>query len=159
MKKILSISLLFGMSFLLTSCFEDIKKTFDGATVVEFNEAITRTPATGKTYPLIAVNNGAGVQITTKVNLVGLQRASESAIKYSIDKTNSTAVEGVHFKLNDNGSFAIKANDSFGLPAVEILKAPAQTGVTVNLIIQLDGNGSDILPSENYKKLGYAIKL
>lgn len=159
MKKILSILLVSIMTFSLTSCFDEIDKTFDEVTYVEFQEAITRTVAVGKTYPLIAVANGVGVVTTTRINLVGKQRPADTQIKYSVDKTESTAIEGTHYKLNDNGTITIKANESFGTAAVEILAAPAEAGKTVDLVLVLESGVSDILVSENYKRLGYRIRL
>ena len=40
-----------------TSCFEDIDKTFDEQTVVEFQDAVIKSPAVGKTYPVTAIAN------------------------------------------------------------------------------------------------------
>ncbi|MFN3851900.1 MAG: DUF4843 domain-containing protein [Spirosomataceae bacterium] len=159
MKKILSILLVSIMTFSLTSCFEEIDKTFDEVTYVEFQEAITRTVAVGKTYPLIAVANGAGVMTTTRINLVGRQRPTDTQIKYSIDKNETTAVEGTNFRLTDGGTITIKANESFGTAGIEILRAPAQAGRTVNVVLVLESGVSDILVSENYKRLGFTIRL
>jgi hypothetical protein len=160
MKKTLSI-LLASISLMLTSCFNEIDKVFDDATFVEFQEAIVRTVAVGKTYPLIAVANGVGVVTTPKINLVGKQRAADTQVKYSIDKAETTAIEGTHFKLTDSGTITIKANDSFGTAGVEILKAtfPAtDKGKTFNLVLMLE-SGTDFKASENYKRLGYRITL
>ena len=141
----------------LSSCFKDMKVIYADMQV-EFQETVVRAPTAGKLYPLISVNNGVGVQ-TTRVNLVGPQRPTATEIKVSLDASNTTALDGTHFKLGNNGTVTIPANSSFGDLSIEILKAPAQAGKTVNLVLKLDGNSTDIKPSENYRYLGYAIKL
>jgi hypothetical protein len=153
-----NIGILLLLMLSLSSCFETIDKIYDTDTVVEFNETVTLTPAAGKTYPLISVVNGLGER-KSKINLVGKQRSADVSVKFSVDKTNSTAVEGVHFKINNGGIATISANNSFGDCSIEILKAPAQTGQTVNLVLMLDGDGGDVKPSENFKRIGFAIRL
>ena len=140
-----------------TSCFKENDFLFNKKTVVEFQATVVTSLAVGKTYPLLAVKNGAGTQ-TTQVNLVGAQRTKDEVIKFSVDKDNTTAVEGVHYNLK-GGTFTIPANASLGSCAVDILTGtvPATTTKTVDLVLTLEGNGSDILPNENYKKVGYRI--
>ncbi|MFD2937056.1 DUF4843 domain-containing protein [Spirosoma flavum] len=140
-----------------TSCFKENDFLFDKKAVVEFQATVVTSLAVGKTYPLLAVKNGAGAQ-TTQVNLVGVQRAKDEVIKFSVDKDNTTAIEGVHYKLS-GGTFTIPAKSSMGNCVVEILTgtAPTTTTKTVDLVLTLEGNGSDILPNENYKKVGYRI--
>jgi hypothetical protein len=160
MKKIL-ITLIVGMSVILTSCFKELDKVLDDATYVEFQEAIVRTVAVGKTYPLIAVANGVGVVSTPRINLVGRQRATDTQVKYTIDQAESTAKEGVHYKINDGGTITIKANESFGTAKLEILRAPVATGdagKTFTVVLLL-ADGSDFKASENYKRIGYRIAL
>jgi hypothetical protein len=160
MKKIL-ITLIVGMSVMLTSCFKELDKTLDDATFVEFQDAITRTVAVGKTYPLIVTANGAGVVTTSRINLVGRQRATDTQVKYTIDQAESTAKEGVHYKINDGGTITIKANESFGTANFEILRAPVATGdagKTFTVVLLLT-DGSDFKASENYKRIGYRITL
>jgi hypothetical protein len=140
-----------------TSCFKENDFLFDKKAVVEFQATVVTSLAVGKTYPLLAVKNGAGAQ-TTQVNLVGVQRAKDEVIKFSVDKDNTTAVEGVHYNLK-GGTFTIPAKSSMGNCAVDILSGAAPTGTTktVDLVLTLEGNGSDIAPNENYKKVGYRI--
>ena len=160
MKKIL-ITLIVSMSVMLTSCFKELDKVLDDATYVEFQEAIVRTVAVGKTYPLIATANGVGVVTTPKVNLVGKQRPADTQIKYTIDQAETTAKEGVHYKINDGGIITIKANDSFGTANFEILRVPVATedkGKTFTVVLMLS-DGSDFKASENYKRIGYRIAL
>ncbi|MDZ7898372.1 MAG: hypothetical protein U5N85_10170 [Arcicella sp.] len=160
MKKIL-ITLVVGMSVMLTSCFKELDKVLDDKTYVEFQQAIVRTVAVGKTYPLIAVANGLGVVSTPRINLVGRQRATDTQVKYTIDQNESTAKEGVHYKINDGGTIIIKANESFGTANFEILRAPVVTGdagKTFTVVLMLT-DGSDFKASENYKRIGYRITL
>lgn len=160
MKKIL-ITLFVSISMMLTSCFKELDKVLDDVTYVEFQEAIVRTVAVGKTYPLIATANGIGVVTTPKVNLVGKQRAADTQVKYIIDPAETTAKEGIHYKINDGGTVTIKANDSFGTANFEILKAPVAVedkGKTFTVVLMLS-DGSDFKASENYKRIGYRITL
>jgi hypothetical protein len=153
-----NISILFLLILGLSSCFETLDKTYDTDTVVEFSETVTLTPSAGKTYPLISVVNGVGER-KSRVNLVGKQRSTDINVKFSVDKDNTTATEGTHFKLSNGGIVTVPANSSFGDCTIEILKAPAQAGKTVNVVLTLDGDGGDVKPNENYKKIGFAIKL
>ena len=158
MKKILNISLIVLMAVSLFSCFNENKPVFDSMTLVEFQDAIVNSPALGKTFPLLSTTNAVQTK-TLRINLVGVQRDKDEVIKFSIDPTESTAVAGVNYDLGGATSISIPAKSSFGELKVNILKAPAQTGKTVNLVLVLDGNGSDINPNNNYKKVGFRITL
>jgi hypothetical protein len=149
--------LLLGTIF--TSCFKDIDKTFDGdGTFVEFQSTIITSPAVGKTYPLIATKRNAGV-LTTQINLVGRQRSNDETITVEIDKANTTAEAGKHFKLDNDGKVVIKSGTSIANLGITILDVPAEKGKKLNLVVTLVGNGGDIKPSENYKQIGWAIAL
>lgn len=156
MKKATTLALLLASVLTLGACFKDNTIVYDKA-VVEFQAAVVTAPALGKTYPLIAVANGAGAQ-TLQVNLVGAQRESEQSIRFSVDAAESTAKEGVNYQLSGN-TFAIPAKTSTVNLPVTILKAPTQAGQSVTLVLVLEGNGSDIGPNENYKRIGYRITL
>jgi hypothetical protein len=157
-KGILNILGIVAVTLGLMSCFENPNLVYDKGTVVEFNTAVITAPAAGRTFPLIAVNNGAG-ELQQRVNLVGPQRPAESTVRVSVDKANTTAVEGTHFRIVSSNGVVIPANNSFGNLVIEILRAPAAAGTTVNVVFLLEGNGSDITPSENYKRVGYTIRL
>ncbi|GAB4016347.1 DUF4843 domain-containing protein [Spirosoma sp. KCTC 42546] len=156
MKRLLRFVLIGVVLLAQTSCFKENDFIYK-KTVVEFQATVVTSLAVGKTYPLLAIKNGAGTQ-TTQVNLVGAQRNNDEVIKFSVDKDNTTAIEGVHYSLNGN-TFTIPAKSSFGNCAVNILTGAAPTGTikTVDLVLTLEGNGSDITPNENYKKVGYRI--
>jgi hypothetical protein len=156
MKNIFKYLSIISISFVFTSCFRDTKAVFDTLYYVEFQDAVILSPALTKTYPIQAVANGAGV-LTRRINLVGRQKSAEETITFTVDP-ESTAKEGVHFSL-DGGTAKIPANSSFGDVKVNILKAPAAAGTNVVLVLKLEGNGGDIKPNENYKKLGIRINL
>lgn len=156
MKRLLRFALIGIVLLTQTSCFKENDFIYT-KTVVEFQATVVTSLAVGKTYPLLPIKNGAGAQ-TTQVNLVGAQRANDEVIKFSVDKDNTTAIEGVHYSLS-GGTFTIPAKSSFGNCPVNILTGAAPTGTTktVDLVLILEGNGSDITPNENYKKVGYRI--
>ena len=156
MKNIAILVLLCGV-LATVSCFKEPDQTFNEQTFVEFQNTVVSTPAVGRTYPIIAVARGAGIR-SQQVNLVGVQRPTDSPIKFVVDSL-TTAVAGTHFKLGGDGTFSIPANNSFGQCQVEILNPARDSGKSVDLILRLEGNGSDIKPSENYRRIGYRISL
>jgi hypothetical protein len=144
---------------IVTSCFKELDKTFDGdGTFVEFQSTITISPAVGKPYPLIATKRNAGA-LTTQINLVGNQRTNDETITISIDKANTTAEAGKHFKLENNGKVVIKSGTSTANLGITILDVTPEKGKKLNIVVTLDGNGGDIKPSENYKQIGWTIAL
>ena len=129
MKKIFGIAMALVTSIMMSSCFKDNQPVFDSLYLVEFQDAVVTAPALNKTFPILSVANGAGLQ-TRRINLVGRQRETEESIKFSVDPVETTAKEGVHYSL--------------------------EGGV---LVLVLEGNGNDVKPNENYKKLGFRIAL
>ena len=158
MKKILNISLILFVITSLSSCFKESKQLFDSTTLVEFQDAIVNSNALGKTFPLVATTNTLQTRVL-RINLVGVQRDKDEAIKFSIDPAESTAVAGINYDLAGATSITIPAKSSFGELKINVLKAPAQAGKTVSLVFVLEGNGSDINPNANYKKVGLRITL
>ena len=142
----------------LSSCFKENKQLFDSMTLVEFQDAIVNSNALGKTFPILASTNVAQTRVL-RINLVGAQRDKDEAIKFSIDPAESTAVAGVNYDLAGATSITIPAKSSFGELKVNVLRAPAQAGKTVSLVFVLEGNGSDINPNANYRKVGLRITL
>lgn len=157
MKKIFGIALALVTSVMMSSCFKDNQPVFDSLYLVEFQDATRTAPALNKTFPILTVANGAGIQ-TRQVNLVGRQRETEESIKFSVDPVETTAKEGVHYSL-EGGVVKIPAKSSFGDCKINILNAPAAPGTSVVLVLVLEGNGNDVKPNENYKKLGFRINL
>jgi hypothetical protein len=138
-----------GLIF-LTACFKDNRVFFSGLQA-EFNETVVRTPALGVTYPLISVRNGAG-QVTTRVNLVGAQQASEQVLRVSVDPASTAQTANYRF----SGTVTIPANSSFGDLQFEVLNAPGVPIAGLNLIFVLEGN-ENVRPSENYRRVGFRI--
>ncbi len=156
MKKIFfNIAILAALAF--SSCIKEIDKTFNEKTLVEFNATVLSSPAVGKTYPIISLLNKDST-VNAQVNLVGVQRPSETSVTVSIDKEASTGIENTHFKLPNGGKVVFPANTSIANFQFQTLKVPAQAGTTINIVFLLETTG-DVSPSENYKRVGYAIKL
>jgi len=159
MKKIINLALALFLVVGLTSCFEELDKTFDEMTLVEFQQAITLTPATGRTYPIVNAGNGtAAVTLRPQINLVGPQRTAQTTVKVSVDRENSTAVEGTHFTLGNGGNVVFAPNTSTANVEISVRQATGTPAQTVTLVLILEPAG-DVKPSENYKRLGYTIRI
>ncbi len=144
-------------AFAFGGCVPEIDKTFNEKTVVEFNATVISSPAVGRTYPLLALTNKDS-SYNAQVNLVGVQRASETSVTISVDKTESTAVEGTHFKLPNGGKVVFPANTSIANFPFQTLKTTGTAGTKLYIVFVLEATG-DVLPSENYKKVGYTLTL
>ncbi|MCU0353248.1 MAG: hypothetical protein MUD08_05835 [Cytophagales bacterium] len=164
MKNILYSALVMLVVFGTTSCFEDIDRTFDEVTLVEFNDPVTRSPAVGVNYPILSVTRTSGVQ-RIRINLVGRQLQSPEDLRISIDTAVSRllgtrtirAVEGTHFNLN-GGTVTMRADTSFAEYQLNILNTTPRRDTSAILVLRLDGN-ERIRPSENYRRLGFRIEL
>ena len=156
MKKIFQYSL-FLAALYLGGCVEAIDKTFNEKTVAEFQATVVTSPAVGKTYPLISLINKDST-VNAQVNLVGVARASETVVNISVDKTESTAVENTHYKFPNGAKVTFPANSNIANFQFQTMKVPAQAGASANIIFVIETTG-DVAPNENYKKVGYSIKL
>ena len=156
MKKIFQYSL-FLAALSCFSCVEPIDKTFNEKTVAEFQATVVSSPAVGKTFPIINLINKDST-VTTQVNLVGVPRASETVLTISVDKTESTAVENTHFKLPNGAKVTFPANSNIASFQFQTVKVAAQAGASANVVFVIEQSG-DVAPSENFKKIGYSIKL
>lgn len=162
--KQLAIAFLLVVTISVSSCFKEYDYTYNETKLVELEDAVRRTPASGVTYPIIAVTRTSGTQ-SLMVNLVGEQLKAPQDMTYSIDTaisgllnaTTIRAVEGTHFNLN-GGKFTFKQDTSFSFVKLDILNSPAQTGKTALLLLKLDGS-SDIKANENYRRVGFRIDL
>ncbi|HEY8387662.1 MAG TPA: hypothetical protein VIK74_03615, partial [Parasegetibacter sp.] len=142
----------------LTSCFKKYEEDFLFRDFqVEFDLASWQSDAPGKTYPIAGPYDKGSGTITFQVNLIGGQKPTAQTLRYKIVPEESTAQEGYHFSLADNGTFEIPANSSFGYVTINILDFPPQTGTAV-LVLDLVGN-DEIKVSENYKRIGISISL
>src|SRR5690606_16352909 len=73
------------------------------------------------------------------------------------DPNESTAVEGEHFRLVDEGRVVMAANESTAFVTIEILDFPAESGIDT-LVLALVGD-DNVKVSHNYRQLGIAILL
>src|SRR5690606_4423538 len=114
-------TLLAGMVFLLSGCFKDFKEDYLFTDfMVEFDAATWESRAPGKTYPVLGpVEKGSGIY-QYQINLLGEQRSVDQEIRYRVDPNESTAVEGEHFRLVDEGRVVMAANESTAFVTIEI---------------------------------------
>lgn len=150
MKKLFSL-LTLALVLVFSSCIEQNYPLWKGA-LVEFQDAVVRTPVTGQKYPRISVNNSVGT-ISLQVNLVGAQRSSDEIINYSIVQEGTTAVSGTDFTTS--GNVTIPANSSFGTVTINVVDT-GSIGGFVDLLLQLDGN-ANIGSSQNYNQVQIRI--
>ena len=161
--KQLVIATLMVVIFSTSACFRDIDNTFNEYKVVELEDAVKRTPASGLTYPVISLTKTAGTQ-TLVANLVGEKLTADQDMTFSIDtaiytQLNATTIRGeagTHFNLN-GGKFTIKQDSSFASLKFDVINTTV-TGKSVFFVLKLDGN-TDIKPSENYRRVGFKINL
>ncbi|MBL7818236.1 MAG: hypothetical protein JNL70_24710 [Saprospiraceae bacterium] len=162
--KQLTIALLMLVTVSMTSCFKEFDYTFNEKKIVELEDAVRRTPASGVSYPIISVTRTAGSQ-SLQVNLVGEQLKAAQDMTFSIDTAISgllnastiRAEAGTHFNLN-GGKFTFKQDTSFSFIKFDVLNVPAQTGKTALLLLKLEGN-SEITANPNYNRVGFRIDL
>ena len=159
MKKLIQLAVALFLVAGMTACFETVDKVFDEKTLVEFQQAITSTPAVGRTYPLISSANSttATTTLTSRLNLVGPQRSSDLTVKVFVDQAATTTAPN-SFTLANDGNVVIPANSSVGTLTINIARASATTAPLRNLVVVLDSTSADFKPSENYKRLGFTIR-
>lgn len=136
MKKLFSL-LTLALVLVFSSCIDQDYTVFEGS-LVEFQDAVVRTPVTGQKYPRITVNNNVGT-VNLQVNLIGAQRTTDETIAYSIVPEGTTAVSGTDFTTT--GTVVIPAGESFGTLTVTIVNT-GSVGGTRDLLLQLDGNAT-----------------
>lgn len=147
---------LVAVMLLFSSCFKKYEDDFLYSNLqVEFDAATWQNKAPGKSYPLLpVVNRGSGIY-HYKVNLNGGQLTAAQSIGYRVVPEESTAEEGVHFRLLQNGKMELGAATSVDSIGVEILDFPPASG-QVMLVLELTGNET-VKVSENYKRIGIPI--
>ncbi|WP_019990307.1 hypothetical protein [Rudanella lutea] len=158
MKK-LNYILLCALSVLgLAACDNTLDQVFDEQTLVEFNEAILRTNATGRTYSITSLANTptAGTTSTAQLNLVGRQRSSELTVRVLVDP--ATTAPASSYTLSNGGNVVIPANSSFGSLTVTVGRASSTTAPVGNLVLVIDSTSTDFKPSQNYKRLGFSFR-
>jgi len=150
MKKLFS---LFTLALVLgfSSCIEQNYPVWEDH-VVEFQDAVDRTPAAGLTYPIITVANTVGT-VNLRVNLVGSHRPSDEIITYSVVTDRTTAAAGRDYVAP--GTLTIPAGSSFGTLTVNVINT-GKIGGSVDLLLQVVGN-DEIGTSANYNKVQIRI--
>ncbi|MBC7569170.1 MAG: hypothetical protein H7319_05490 [Spirosoma sp.] len=143
----------------VAACNNSLDKVFDSQTLVEFNDAILRTNATGRTYSITSVPNSvtAGGTTTAQLNLVGRQRSSETTVRVFVDATNSTTPTS-SYTLSNGGNVTIPANMSFGSLTLTVGRATSTTAPIGNVVLVLDSTSTDFKPSQNYRRLGFSFR-
>ncbi len=159
MKKKLIFPLIACMAIGLVSCFKDMETVYDGLTLVEFNEAVIRTPAAGRTYSITSIPNSttAGNSTVASVNLVGPQRTSDLTVKVLVDPIATTA-GATNYTLVNGGNVVIPANSSVGSLTMVVGRATSTTAPLANVVLVLDSTSTDFKASQNYKRLGYSLR-
>lgn len=152
------ILLLFLVSTITTGCFKDFKKDhLFKESLIEFDAATWLSNAPGKTFPIIGPLDKGGGEFNYQVNLLGEQKAIPITLQYRVVADESTAIEGVHYKLKDDGRFTVDGNSSTGNILIEILDFQAESGTNL-LVLELVG-GEGVSVSQNYKRIGVSISL
>ncbi|MCC5913674.1 MAG: hypothetical protein JJU46_04795 [Balneolaceae bacterium] len=165
--KQLKLRLLSGLivaGFLLTGCFDDIVKVYDGPAVVEFAQyqqpgSPSNNFVSTLTFPAGAEDSSA--EVSYLLQLIAPHFDSDTNIGFvvadaQLDRDgepvqNTTAVEGQHFNLLTNNNVAVfPANSSTSSIDVEVLSANLDPGQSVQFILQLV-DGDQLAPAENYK--------
>ena len=143
----------------VAACNNNLDKVFDNQTLVELNDAILTTNATGKTYPIISLANSvtAGVTRTAQLNLVGAQRSSDITVRVFVDPANTTATAS-SYSIANGGNVTIPANTSFGSLTLVTGKATSTTAPIGNVVFVIDSTSTDFKPSQNYKRLGFSFR-
>lgn len=137
---------------------------------------ITRHPAYGRgvvtSIDTFITRNSK--QVTFRVNMTGSQRSVASTVRYTtfavgtavgssitygspISATLSVvdAANGAHYSQTD-GICTIPANSSYGYITIPLINSNTSASTTALLGLELI-SGGDITPSENYKKVVFAI--
>ncbi len=146
--------LLLGM----VACNNNLDKVFE-QTLVEFNDAILRTNATGRTFPITALANTPAVPITTtaQLNLVGPQRGADVTVRVLVDPAYTTA-NAASYSLVNGGNVTIPANSSFGSLTLVTAKASSTTAPLANVVLIIDSTAAEFKPSFNYRRLGFSVR-
>lgn len=150
MKKLFSL-LSLALVLVFSSCIEQNYPVWEGH-VVEFQDAVDRSPAAGLTYPRITVANTVGT-VNLRVNLVGAHRPSDEIITYSAVTEGTTAAAGRDYTML--GTLTIPAGSSFGTLTVNVANT-GRIGGSVDLLLQVVGN-DEIGNSANYNKVQIRI--
>src|SRR5690606_37019734 len=105
-KRIGALSAMLLVLSTLASCFKDFTEDFlFTEKMVEIDAATWESKAPGKTYPIKGpYGKGSGVQ-TYQVNLIGGLMPTDQTISYRVVPEETTAIEGLHYNIPNNGTF------------------------------------------------------
>jgi hypothetical protein len=159
MKKITTFAICVVTLLGMYACNNSLDKVFDDQTLVEFNEAVLRANAVGRSFSITALNNTAAVAITTtaQVNLVGPQRSSDLTVRVLVDPAYTTAAAS-SYSLVNGGNVTIPANSSFGSLTLVTARASSTTAPVANVVVILDSTAAEFKPSFNYRRLGFSVR-
>jgi hypothetical protein len=159
MKKLKYIVPALLLTLSIAACNNNLDKVFDTATLVEFNDAILSTNATGRTYPIVSLTNSltAGVTRTAQVNLVGPQKATDITVRVLVDAANTTAAAS-SYSVANGGNVVIPANTSFGSLTLVTSRFTSSTAPVGNVVFILDSTSTDFKPSFNYRRIGFSFR-
>lgn len=152
------------VSLLLTGCFNDITKVYDGPPVVEFAQYDQPfSPGNNYTTTVNFQNDDETgvVELSFLLQLIHEHFGHETTIGFTVnevERTNSAgavltpaAQAGVHFNvLTSNNQVAFPANSSTAYLDVAVLAANLEPGESVHFELELT-DGNELFPSENYK--------
>ncbi|MFN2374584.1 MAG: hypothetical protein ABR545_12320 [Cyclonatronaceae bacterium] len=159
--KLLSVVL---VSVLLSGCFDDVVKVYEGPAVVEFAQYDQPfSPGLNyiatATFPADATDSAADFSL--KLQLISEHFSSDTHINVTVaqDLVNAqgdvvrstTAQQGVHYQImNTDGRAVFPANSSFSTVDLRIFSAGLAPGQQVQVILELT-EGDQLLPSANHR--------
>lgn len=129
--------------------------------MVEFQPAVLNANSVGRTYPLISVTNSvtAGNTITTQLNLVGRQRATDLTVQVRPDiGTNATTALASSYTLSNGGTVVFAPNSSTAAMTISVGRATGATAPIANIVLLIDSTSTDYKPSRNYMRVGYSFR-
>ena len=136
------------VSFLLTGCLNDLfeqdPQTYQGDPQLEFR------PQTD-TY---AEDEGT---IEVLVQLIGRQRGSDLTVNFSVNSSESDAVEGTHYTLGNTSPVTLSANSSAATVSINLNGTSLGDGEFRTLVLTLDDN-NEVRPAENLKNYTLTIE-
>ncbi|RAV29645.1 DUF4843 domain-containing protein [Sinomicrobium soli] len=154
MKK-LSIILLYCLCITTFSgCFKDYEERYlFTENRVEFEDAVVNDNSSGKTFPILGpVASGEGT-VRYRVNMTGEQADVDRTVNFRIVVEETTAREGIDYRLPQERVITIPANDSFGWLELEILPDGGGNPVVVFELVET----GDIGVMDRYHQIGVRI--
>ncbi|NLI71350.1 MAG: hypothetical protein GX361_01295 [Bacteroidales bacterium] len=139
MKTILEIKkIIFFLLFLffIVGCKEDIQK-IEVIRTLGFDISSSTENAPGKDYPLLSeVVPGSGIQ-NYRVVLRGANYPVGKTFQYRVVESETTALEGVHYRLLTEGNYKIPGRQKSGSVDIEILPFPDESDSHAIVVLEL----------------------